>query len=265
MAILTCREWAAHDPDHCHQRPRFRFIRSQYKANCTQQKKRSILFQGGRRLSFFLFFPFQDLFLHFWFPLHIGSCFPGGSDDKESTCNAGDLSLISEWEDPLKKEMATYSSILARRIPWTVEPGRLQSTGSLRVRFNWVTHTHYILKMLLRPLKGRNKTPHSLTDSSPCSLFHPLAWSAPWYLTILSACFPNNHKSALGIQSPGQITRMSYLPRALGSQRAWSNRAWGGVGNLVREEKTKDRSPLFPRPLGSHHRPRPCWLTVPGV
>ena len=50
--------------------------------------------------------------------------------------NYGDLSLISGWEDPLKKEMATYSSILARRIPWTVEPGRLQSTGSLRVRFN---------------------------------------------------------------------------------------------------------------------------------
>ena len=37
-------------------------------------------------------------------------------------------------EDPLEKEMATYSSILAWRIPWTEEPGRLQSTGSQRVR-----------------------------------------------------------------------------------------------------------------------------------
>ena len=36
-------------------------------------------------------------------------------------------------EDPLEKEMATYSSILAWRIPWTEEPGRLQSTGSQRV------------------------------------------------------------------------------------------------------------------------------------
>ena len=34
------------------------------------------------------------------------------------------------WEDPLEKEMATYSSILAWRIPWTEEPGRLQSMGS---------------------------------------------------------------------------------------------------------------------------------------
>ena len=37
------------------------------------------------------------------------------------------------WEDPLEKEMATHSSILAWRIPWTEEPGGLQSMGSLRV------------------------------------------------------------------------------------------------------------------------------------
>ena len=37
-------------------------------------------------------------------------------------------------EDPLEKEMATCSSILAWRIPWREEPGRLQSTGSQRVR-----------------------------------------------------------------------------------------------------------------------------------
>ena len=37
------------------------------------------------------------------------------------------------WEDPMEKEMATPSSILAWRIPWTEELGRLQSMGSLRV------------------------------------------------------------------------------------------------------------------------------------
>ena len=37
------------------------------------------------------------------------------------------------WEDPLEKEMATHSSILAWIIPWTEEPGGLQSTGSQRV------------------------------------------------------------------------------------------------------------------------------------
>ena len=38
------------------------------------------------------------------------------------------------WEDPLEKGMATYSSILTWRIPWTEEPESLQSTGSQRVR-----------------------------------------------------------------------------------------------------------------------------------
>ena len=42
-----------------------------------------------------------------------------------SACNAGDLG----WEDPLEKEMATHSSILAWRIPWTEELGGLQSMG----------------------------------------------------------------------------------------------------------------------------------------
>ena len=37
-------------------------------------------------------------------------------------------------KDPLEKDMATHSSILAWRIPWTEEPGRLQSIGSQRVR-----------------------------------------------------------------------------------------------------------------------------------
>ena len=38
------------------------------------------------------------------------------------------------WEDPLEKGMATHSSILAWKIPWTEEPDRLQSMGSQRVR-----------------------------------------------------------------------------------------------------------------------------------
>ena len=38
------------------------------------------------------------------------------------------------WEDPLEKGMATHCSILAWRIPWTEEPGGLQSMGSSRVR-----------------------------------------------------------------------------------------------------------------------------------
>ena len=47
------------------------------------------------------------------------------------------------WEDPLQEEMATHSSILAWKIPWTEEPGGLQSIGSQRVRYKWVAeHVH---------------------------------------------------------------------------------------------------------------------------
>ena len=51
--------------------------------------------------------------------------FRGGSDGKESACNAGDLGQ----EDPLEKEMTTRSGILAWRIPWTEDPDGLQSIG----------------------------------------------------------------------------------------------------------------------------------------
>ena len=40
------------------------------------------------------------------------------------------------WEDPLEKKMATHSSFLAWKIPWTEEPGGLQSMGLKRVRHN---------------------------------------------------------------------------------------------------------------------------------
>ena len=53
--------------------------------------------------------------------LYTTLCFPHSSVGKESACSAGDLGLI---EDPLEKEMATHSSILTWKIPWTEEPGK---------------------------------------------------------------------------------------------------------------------------------------------
>ena len=60
--------------------------------------------------------------------------FPAGLDSKESACNVGDLGSIPGQEDPLEMGLTTHSSILAWRIPWTEEPGGLQSMGSQRVR-----------------------------------------------------------------------------------------------------------------------------------
>ena len=49
-------------------------------------------------------------------------------------------------EESLEKEMATHSSILAWRIPWTEEPGRLQSMGSQRARHDWAISLSFFLK-----------------------------------------------------------------------------------------------------------------------
>ena len=60
--------------------------------------------------------------------------FHSNSGGKESTCNAGDLGLIPWLRRSLEKGTATHSSILAWKIQWTEEPGRLQSMGSQRAR-----------------------------------------------------------------------------------------------------------------------------------
>ena len=54
------------------------------------------------------------------------------------------------WKDTLEKETASHSSILSWRIPWTEEPGRLQFTGSLRVRHHWATNFRKILPVLTK-------------------------------------------------------------------------------------------------------------------
>ena len=59
--------------------------------------------------------------------------FPGGSVGKESACNIGDTG-DSVGKIPWRR--ATHSSVLARRIPWTGEPGGLESVGSKRVGHN---------------------------------------------------------------------------------------------------------------------------------
>ena len=56
--------------------------------------------------------------------------FPGTSVGNESACSTGDPGSIPRLARPLEKKMASHSSILAWRIPWTEEPGELQSMGS---------------------------------------------------------------------------------------------------------------------------------------
>ena len=89
------------------------------------------------------------------FNRHLRNCytfvteiFPGGSDGKESACNAGNLGLIpGSGRFPWRREWQPTPVILAWRIPWTEEPGGLQSVGSQRVGHDWLMHT--VLSLLM--------------------------------------------------------------------------------------------------------------------
>ena len=91
------------------------------------------------------------------------------------------------WEDPLEKEMATHSSILAWKIPWTEEPGRLQSTGSQKVGHDWATFflSFFSSVQFSRSVLFNSLPPHGLQNTKlPCpsptpraySNSHPLDW-----------------------------------------------------------------------------------------
>ena len=75
------------------------------------------------------------LYANYIFLIHTEG-FPGGSTSAYNTGNMRDVGLIPGSEDP-EEGMVTHSSILACRIPWTEEPGGLQSIGSQRVEHNW--------------------------------------------------------------------------------------------------------------------------------
>ena len=66
--------------------------------------------------------------------------FPDGSDGKESACNAEDPGLVPESRRS-PREANGFSNILAWRIPWTEEPGKLQSMGLQRVGHDSATNT----------------------------------------------------------------------------------------------------------------------------
>ena len=89
------------------------------------------------------------------------------------------------WEDPREKEMATHSSILVWKIPWTEEPARLQSMGSQRVGHDWVTslftftvlHSQQLVEsenaeLLIQPTVKLHADFRPCSESAPLTLLH---------------------------------------------------------------------------------------------
>jgi len=80
--------------------------------------------------------------------------FSGGSVVKNPPVKQETQGLSLSWEDPLEREMAAHSSILAWRIPWTGEPGRLKFMALQRVGHDRVTKQQQHIKLLTYvPLK----------------------------------------------------------------------------------------------------------------
>ena len=82
--------------------------------------------------------------------------FPGGSAIKNLPAKLETRVWSLGQEDPLKKEMATHSSILAWEIPWTEEPGGLQSRGSQRVGHDLVTNHHHHQSFIMFYVRREN-------------------------------------------------------------------------------------------------------------
>ena len=80
-------------------------------------------------------------------------------------------------EDPLEKEMATHSSVLAWEIPWTEEPGGLQPMGSQRVRHNWLSKQQ---QWSITKCRGRpGRVFHSLLSVVNSTWLQPLKHMGP--------------------------------------------------------------------------------------
>ena len=116
------------------------------------------------------------------------SSFPGGSDGKESACSAGGLGLIPGGRNiPWRREW-THSSILAWRISWTGEPGRLESMGLQTVGHNSTTNAstfHYFIVctdhilFIYQSVGGLLGWSHILTSVNNATMYMGMWWSLP--------------------------------------------------------------------------------------
>ena len=110
-------------------------------------------------------------------------------------------------EDPLEKAMATHSSTLAWKIPWTEKPGRLQSMGSQRVG-HWTLHFHFIAVV-----QGWS----CWQDQGVSRLCTSLIWSQVIFLMSLSAFFNLAssyllwHNPFVGFHSIKSLNTLLYL------------------------------------------------------
>ena len=145
------------------------------------------------------------------------------------------------WEDPLGKGMATHSNILAWRIPWTEETGRIQSLASQRVRHDWATNMFriniYTLLLLLLSRFSRVwlwATPEMAAYQALPSLGHSRQehWSF-LFNTGVAISFSNTWKWKVKVKSLSRVqlfeTPWTAAYQALPSMGFSRQEYWSGV------------------------------------
>ena len=155
---------------------------------------------------------------------------------------------LLDWEDPLEKETATHSSILAWRIPWTEEPGGLQSTGWQRVIHDWTTNTFSLTSMVIldwgwikgevpgkicshvpscktqrgtwREISEMDKNKYCLISLIKCQSFSRIQlFRTPWTIAhqvpLLTEFSRQEYWSRLSFPSPGDLPNQGLNPDLL--------------------------------------------------
>ena len=115
---------------------------------------------------------------------------------KESACSSEDMGSTPGLVRSPGEKMATHSSILAWRVPWTEESGRQQSMGSQRVGHNWVTNTFTFLQHCIVTKKFRQ---NQTGDPVPLRLDHVTILPELFFYPVQLPAFPAHQNSSIFI------------------------------------------------------------------
>ena len=137
---------------------------------------------------------------------HAQHCFPGGSVVKNLPAKPETVVWSLGWEDPLEKEMATHSSLLAWEIPWTEEPGKLVK-GSKRVKHNLlIKPSPPNFCRMLNLTKSQYSHPYSVLNNIIILGYLTYSYMSLIIYQEVPKCFTNTAKFNLHVKPISTIT-----------------------------------------------------------
>ena len=156
---------------------------------------------------------------------------------KECACNAGDVGSIPGSGRSPGAGLTTYSNILAWRIPWTEEPGGLQSMGSQRVRHNWAINAFTFTLVRIKRVR-KSASERGEQASTQAQQMAPMASCPPAFITkasvLLNQAGENMAEKPVGFAHFLQL----YTPVTRGTCRHNA-----GMNTTIPERETSQNAP----------------------